>query len=215
MRSLIRSSAVAIIAAGIFLSSASAVEEDFPGASYCRGYPAWPNGPYLGQMHPYHWFFYERFAERRGLDPCVTWANDQRISAIRGLRQLGYAFLTRPEAYEFTHVVDGYRAHDSEPFSLPDGRYRVITRLANNHSERDNAAGGNFDARLRSSEGNEAFLRQAVAIDGHWERIIEIGRARDPEATFYPFSDPVFTSPIYVELRHATGWWSVTFERIG
>ena len=215
MRLLIRSIAVAIIAVGIFLGAVGAAEEEYEGASYCRDYPAWPNGSYLGQMHPYHSDFYTRFAERRGWNPCETWANDQRNSAVRGLRELGHTFLTPPEVEGFTHTVDGYRSRVSEPFALPDGRYRVITRLQGNHSPRDSTRGDNFNARLRSSEGNTAFLRQTVAISGHWERVLEVGSGRDPEASSYGLSDPIYSSPIFVEIRDATGWWSVTFERIG
>ena len=63
---------------------------NYEGEDFCQDSPAWPNGTYLGQMHPYHADFYRGFAERRGWDPCVTWATDQRNSAIRGLRELGY-----------------------------------------------------------------------------------------------------------------------------
>ena len=59
--------------------------------------PAWPNGTYLGQMHPYHSDFYRGYAERRGWDPCTTWATDQRNSAIRGLRELGYTVIAPEE----------------------------------------------------------------------------------------------------------------------
>lgn len=64
---------------------------NYEGEDFCQDTPAWPNGTYLGQMHPYHSDFYRGFAERRGWDPCTTWAADQRNSAIRGLRELGYA----------------------------------------------------------------------------------------------------------------------------
>ena len=215
MKLLFRSLAVAVIAVGIFLGAVGAVEEEYEGASYCRDYVAWPGGSYLGQMHPYHSDFYTRFAERRGWNPCETWAADQRNSAIRGLSQLGYAFLTLPESHDFTHTVSGHGAQVSEAFALPDGRYRVVTSLQGNHSTRGSSGGANFDARLRSSNGNQAFLRQTVAVDGQWERVLEVGSARAPEAEDYPFSDPAFTSPIDVYVRHATGSWSVTFERIG
>ena len=215
MRLLLRSSAVAIIAVGIFLGAVGAVEEEYEGASYCRDYLAWPGGSYLGQMHPYHSDFYTRFAERRGWNPCETWAADQRNSAIRGLGELGYAFMTLPEAHDFAPTVSGHGSQVTEPLALPDARYRVVTRLQGNHSTRGNSGGANFDARLRSSEGSEAFLRQTVAVDGQWERVLEIGDARAPEAEDYPFSDPVFSSPIIIEIRDATGSWSVTFERIG
>ena len=69
---------------------------NYEGEDFCQDSPAWPNGTYLGQMHPYHSEFYRGFAERRGWDPCATWATDQRNSAIRGLRELGYT-VTAPE----------------------------------------------------------------------------------------------------------------------
>jgi len=70
-------------------SRLAAQAEEYEGASFCRHSPAWPNGTYLGQMHPHHVDFYVRFAEKRGWDPCTTWANDQRRSAIEGLRRTG------------------------------------------------------------------------------------------------------------------------------
>ena len=73
----------AVTAGGVFALN-------YEGEDYCRDYPAWPNGTYLGQMHPHHSNFYAGYAERRGWDPCVTWALDQRGSAVRGLRELGF-----------------------------------------------------------------------------------------------------------------------------
>ncbi|MCY3912176.1 MAG: ankyrin repeat domain-containing protein [Chloroflexi bacterium] len=75
-------------AASVALSAS--VSENYEGENFCKDTPSWPNGTYLGQMHPFHSSFYRGFAERRGWDPCVTWAQDQRNSAIRGLRELGY-----------------------------------------------------------------------------------------------------------------------------
>ena len=49
-----------------------------------------PGGSYLGQMHPYHVDFYTAHADALGLDRCEAWATDQKNSAIRGLRELGY-----------------------------------------------------------------------------------------------------------------------------
>ena len=49
-------------------------------------------------MHPYHSDFYRGYAERRGWDPCTTWATDQRHSAIRGLRELGYTVVPPGES---------------------------------------------------------------------------------------------------------------------
>lgn len=66
---------------------------NYEGEDFCEHAKAWPGGTYLGQMHPYHSEFYRGYAERRGWDPCTTWAEDQRNSAIRGLRELGYTVL--------------------------------------------------------------------------------------------------------------------------
>ena len=72
------------------------IGESYEGEAFCRDTAAWPNGTYLGQMHPFHANFYKGFAERRGWEPCETWATDQRNSAIRGLRALGYTVTGNP-----------------------------------------------------------------------------------------------------------------------
>ena len=75
-----------------------AQNEAYEGESFCRLAPAWPGGSYLGQMHPYHVDFYTDYAAKRNWDPCQTWAAEQRDSAIRGLRELGYAvYIPTPE----------------------------------------------------------------------------------------------------------------------
>lgn len=88
MRRLIGALAGAVLIGTV--SAGLVLALNYDGEDYCQDYPAWPNGTYLGQMHPYHSNFYAGFAERRGWDPCVTWALDQRNSAARGLRELGY-----------------------------------------------------------------------------------------------------------------------------
>ena len=93
-RTLVIALLAVIVAAVAAAGGALAQAENYPGESYCRDVPAWPNGSYLGQMHPYHSEFYTSYAEKRGWDPCVTWAADQRLSAIRGLRALGYTVPT-------------------------------------------------------------------------------------------------------------------------
>ena len=82
---------LAVVATGVVLAL------NYEGEAFCQDSPAWPNGTYLGQMRPYHSDFYRGYAERRGWDPCTTWATDQRNSAIRGLRELGYT-VTAPLA---------------------------------------------------------------------------------------------------------------------
>ena len=214
MNLFIRSLAVATVAVGIFLGAASAVEEEYEGASFCRDYPAWPNGSYLGQMHPYHSAFYTRFAERRGLDACQTWAADQRDSAARGLRELGYAVLTPAEVRMFPFTISGHGTGVPDPFALSDGRYRITTRLDGNHSRHGREGGAIFDAILHSHQGNTALLQQTAAISGHWERLLIVGGDRSPEASPHAGRDPFFSSPIILEVRLAEGSWSVTFERI-
>ena len=83
---------LAVVATGVVLAL------NYEGEAFCQDSPAWPNGTYLGQMHPYHSDFYRGYAERRGWDPCITWATDQRNSAIRGLRELGYAVVPPGES---------------------------------------------------------------------------------------------------------------------
>ena len=83
---------LAIVATGVVLAL------NYEGEDFCQDSPAWPNGTYLGQMHPYHSDFYRGYAERRGWDPCTTWATDQRNSAIRGLRELGYTVVPPGES---------------------------------------------------------------------------------------------------------------------
>ena len=83
---------LAVVATGVVLAL------NYEGEAFCQDSPAWPNGTYLGQMHPYHSDFYRGYAERRGWDPCTTWATDQRHSAIRGLRELGYAVVPPGES---------------------------------------------------------------------------------------------------------------------
>ena len=75
---------IAAIATGVVFAL------NYEGEDFCQDSPAWPNGTYLGQMHPYHSDFYRAYAELRGWDPCTTWADDQRTSAVRGLSELGY-----------------------------------------------------------------------------------------------------------------------------
>ena len=77
---------------------AVASTETYAGENTCRYHVAWPNGTYLGQMHPYHVDFYARHhGQGEYGDPCSTWARDQRNSAVRGLRAMGYTVLAPQE----------------------------------------------------------------------------------------------------------------------
>ena len=92
-RRLLTVGLVAVTLIGLDVGLTVAQDQNYEGEHFCRWAPAWPNGTYLGQMHPYHSSFYTGYAERRGWDPCITWANDQRNSAVRGLRELGYTVI--------------------------------------------------------------------------------------------------------------------------
>ena len=63
---------------------------NYEGEDFCQDTTAWPGGSYLGQMHPFHVTHYSQYAESTNVDPCQAWASDQRHSAVRGLRELGY-----------------------------------------------------------------------------------------------------------------------------
>lgn len=53
---------IAGIVLALSVGMVAAQPEEYPGASYCRHAKAWPNGTYLGQMHPHHVAHYRRFA---------------------------------------------------------------------------------------------------------------------------------------------------------
>ena len=86
------------IAIGLFLflvvlSEASATTERYPGEAYCADHPAWPDGSYLGQFHPWHQQHYINVFGRD--EACGAWASDQANSAVAGLRAAGWE-LTPP-----------------------------------------------------------------------------------------------------------------------
>ena len=127
--------------AGITTSAVFALNYD--GEDFCQDSPAWPNGTYLGQMHPYHSDFYRGYAERRGWDPCTTWATDQRNSAIRGLRELGYT-VTAPGELPIAGneiSLDG-RGTATRNITLTDGLWTVAYNVSGNLG--DFGSGTNF-----------------------------------------------------------------------
>lgn len=176
MKLFIRSIAVATLVLGIFMGAVSAVEEEYEGASYCRDYPAWPGGTYLGQMHPYHSSFYTGFAERRGWNACETWANDQRNSAIRGLRELGYSVTASGDvAHDPTRQFSGTGPTLTDQFDLSAGIYVVKTTFANN---RGRYLAGNFYVNISISSTGET---EQVAREIWKEQGIQYSLLRVPE----------------------------------
>ena len=83
--------ALGLLAPGA-LADESTASADVP---LCRHHVAWPDGLYLGQLHPALVDAY--VAQHRqvdgGEDPCSIWANAHRASAIQGLRAMGYTVL--------------------------------------------------------------------------------------------------------------------------
>lgn len=63
---------------------------NYEGEEFCQDTTAWPDTPFLGQMHPYHVTHYSQHAASIGVEPCEGYALDQRYGAVRGLRELGY-----------------------------------------------------------------------------------------------------------------------------
>lgn len=93
--------AVALVLLAAFAGAAGAL--NFDGEGYCQDHPAWPNGSWLGQFHPWHQQHYKNvFGEEAA---CPNWARDQRNSAVNGLRELGY---TVSEPRDPSKPVNGY-----------------------------------------------------------------------------------------------------------
>ena len=148
------------------IGAASSVSVNYEGEGFCQDTPSWPNGTYLGQMHPYHSDFYRGFAERRGWDPCVTWAQDQRNSAIRGLRELGYTVI-EPEggAPPPGRVVTPFVDTSSLPI-VSSALYSAVWRGQTDRVRQLVAGGLNVNA--RTSDG-EPLIYSAI-----WRNHVEI-----------------------------------------
>ena len=131
MRRFVVMASILAVLVGVAVSTVFALS--YEGEDFCQDSPAWPGGTYLGQMHPYHSDFYRGYAERRGWDPCETWATDQRNSAIRGLSELGFQ-IGSPDGV----VQDPVRQYSgegpglSEQFDLEPAVYVVRTQFSDN-----------------------------------------------------------------------------------
>ena len=172
---------------------AFSVSVNYEGENFCQDTPSWPNGTYLGQMHPFHSDFYRGYAERRGWDACVTWAQDQRNSAIRGLRELGYAVI-EPEggAPPPGRVVTPTVATSSLPIVDPD-LYSAVWRGRADRLRELIAGGANVNAR---TSDNDPLIYSAV-----WRNHEEIVRILADAGAYVNVNDsdgdPVLRSAIW------------------
>ena len=130
IHAIIGAAVIASITAGVVLAL------NYEGEDFCQHAPAWPGGTYLGQMHPFHSDFYRGYAERRGWDPCTTWAVDQQKSAIRGLRELGYTVTAPGElpvsGNEITLEGSGTTTRN---ITLTDGLWTVAYSVTGNRGQ--------------------------------------------------------------------------------
>ena len=149
---------MAVVTAGVVLAL------NYEGEDFCQDSPAWPNGTYLGQMHPYHSDFYRGFAERRGWDPCITWATDQRNSAIRGLRELGYTVTAPGElpiaGNEITLVG---RGSATRSVTLTDGLW-IVSYLVNGN-QGDSGSATDFIVKVEDVAGGSELITEGI---GEW-----------------------------------------------
>lgn len=177
---IIGAAVMAAITAGVVLAL------NYEGEDFCQHAPAWPGGTYLGQMHPFHSDFYRGYAERRGWDPCTTWAVDQQNSAIRGLRELGYTVTARGEL-----PVSG------NEITLTDGLWTVAYSVTGNR--------GSFGS------GGTNFIVEIEAVAGGWELIAnEIGTSVNGRTTMRVGSEILSLSAgkavVSVEASAAANW---------
>ena len=110
LAALLFAGSVAIVGVG----NVGAQEDVSAGLAFCQDTPAWPYGPYLGQMHPDIVEQYRLIANLTGSDPCRMWTADYRSAAISGLRQAGYTII-KP-----TVPPDIRRYFDDDPAELFD-----------------------------------------------------------------------------------------------
>ena len=153
MRRLIATLGILVALAGITTGVVLAL--NYEGEDFCQDTPAWPNGTYLGQMHPFHSDFYRGYAERRDWDPCTTWALDQRNSAIRGLRELGYTVI----APEGGAPPPGPAGEDGGPYAgVCDGSVSMCVTGRGNSVERVDLAAGLYVFGAAHTGGRNFFV---------------------------------------------------------
>ena len=132
---------ILLISVGLLVltSTGAVLAFHYDGEQYCADHPAWPNGSWLGQFHPWH---QQHYINVFGLEAaCPNWASDQRKSAISGLRQLRYSVI-EPGGVQQSHPT-------TQTFSVcdwqEDARDRVLETLDLEFFECDSLTQSNLD----------------------------------------------------------------------
>ena len=131
---------IAAAALGLALSAVTAVgvlataDIRYEGDRVCDAHKAWPDGTSLSDMHPYHFNFYTGLSAFAGDTDaaCAKWASDQRASAIRGLRELGYVVQAPTQEAPQTNEIP-------EPTAtlwvyLSDGRFGIDAQVVSHYT---------------------------------------------------------------------------------
>lgn len=189
--------ATAFIVVALALASSSvAFADNYEGEQFCRDNPAWPGGSYLGQMHRFHVDNYLGFAAANELDPCQKWADDQRDSAIRGLRDLG--FMVRDPSPG--PIVLGGTGQSATPIRLTAGLWTV--RASVNYE-----SNWVFVSRLHALDSAEITPLFAEAPRGRWTGEIALRVGDGP-------SGDISAGDVLVEVQAGSAWL-LSFSKLG
>jgi hypothetical protein len=179
---------VFVVAALALASSSIALADNYDGEQFCRNTLAWPGGSYLGQMHRIHVDNYLGFAAANQLEPCQKWAEDQRESAIRGLRDLG--FLVRPPAPG--PILLAGTGQSATPIRLTAGLWTV--RASVNYE-----SNWLFVSRLHALDSGDVTPLFAEAPQGRWASEIAL-RVGEGNSSDMPAGD------VLVEVQAGSAW---------
>ena len=184
-----RSLAIALIVLALALASSSvAFADNYDGEQFCRDHPAWPGGSYLGQMHQIHVDNYLGFAAANQLDPCQKWAEDQRESAIRGLRDLGFLVRKPPPG----PIVLAGTGQSATPIRLTAGLWTVKASV-------NYESNWIFVARLHELDSGAITPLFAEAPPGRWTGEIPL-RVGEGASSDMPPGD------VLVEVQAGSAW---------
>ena len=189
--------ATAFIVVALALASSSvAFADNYDGEQFCRNIQAWPGGSYLGQMHQIHVDNYLGFAAANQLEPCQKWAEDQRESAIQGLRELGF-MVREPSPGPIVLAGNGQSA---TPIRLTPGLWTA--RASVNYE-----SNWIFVSRLHALDSAEIAPLFAEAPPGRWTGEIALRVGEGP-------SSDISAGDVLVEVQAGSAWL-LTFTKQG